>query len=146
MAVEPCSLATCCPAFYLLDRFHRQLGRRDVVRQRVLVDVQRGQPERHLRLQFGREALLRHIVAALHVQVVEGAEVALRQLRGGDRHEGHAEQAAQLVRTGPRGYLHVGTGRRRTDGLNTCSWDCASAHEMRWDGNVMLDSVRACVT
>lgn len=91
--------------FYLLDRFNRQLGRRNVVRQRVLVDVQSGQPERHLGLQFGCKALLRHIVAALHVQVVEGIQVALCQLRGGDRHEGHAEQAAQLVRTGSGGYL-----------------------------------------
>lgn len=90
---------------YLLDRFHRQLGRRYVVGQRMLVDVQRGQPQRHLRLQFRRKAFLRHIVAALHVQVVEGAQVALGQLGGRHRHECDAEEAAQLVRAGSGGYL-----------------------------------------
>lgn len=90
---------------YSLHSLDRQLSRRDIIAERVLVHVQGRQSQRHVRLQLGREPLLRYVVAALQVQVVHGVEVLLRQLGGRCGHEGHAEQAAQLVGAGSCGYL-----------------------------------------
>ena len=43
---------------YSLDSLHSELSGRHVVRQRVLVHVQRCQPQRHIGLKFWREPLL----------------------------------------------------------------------------------------
>lgn len=74
-----------------LDVLDVALGRRQIIRQDVLVDVQRGQSQGHFWLQFRGETLLRHVVAALHEQVVDGVQVGLGE--GGRRrgHKGDAE-------------------------------------------------------
>lgn len=57
------------------------------------MNVQGCQSKGHVRLEFGREPFLCHIVAALHEEIVECVQVGLGQ--GGSRrwHEGDAEQA-----------------------------------------------------
>lgn len=92
-----------------LDELDGELGGRKVVGQGVLVHVEGGQSEGQLWLQFRGEALLVDVVAALHVQVVQGVEVPLGQFGGGNGHEGDAEQATQLVSARTSGNLKIGT-------------------------------------
>lgn len=67
--------------------------------------VQGGQPQRHLRLQLGREPLLGDVVAALQKQIVQRVQVLLGQACRRHGHERNPEEAAQLVGTGPGRYL-----------------------------------------
>lgn len=78
-------------ACHLLNILDVTLGRRHVIGQHVLVDVQGGQSECHLGLQLGRESLLDHVVTALHEQVVEGVHVGLGQVCSRSGHKGYAE-------------------------------------------------------
>lgn len=80
----------------------------------MLVDVQGGQPKGYVRLQLWGEALLRHVVAALHEQVVESVQVCLCDGRRRRWHKGNAEEAAQLVGARSRGDLRGEAGERES--------------------------------
>lgn len=71
----------------------------------VLVDVEGGQPQGELVLELGGEPLLSHVVGALHVEILERHRVGPQQLVRVGRDEGDAEQAAEVVRSWPRGDL-----------------------------------------
>lgn len=71
----------------------------------MLMNVESGEPERNIWLELGREALLGHVVTALHVQVVQRVQVFLSERRGRYRNECYAEQAAQFMGSGSSSYL-----------------------------------------
>ena len=71
----------------------------------MLVDVEGGQPQGELVLELGSEPLLGHVVGALHVEILERHRVGPQQLVRVGRDEGDAEQAAEVVRSWPRGDL-----------------------------------------
>lgn len=100
---------------HLLDGFHGALGGRQIICQDVLMDVQGCQSKGHVRLEFGGEPLLCHIVAALHEQIVQGVQVVLGQGGGRRWHEGDAEQATQFMSTGPGGDLRGKQGGKSLD-------------------------------
>lgn len=55
------------------------------------MDVQGGQPKRHIRLQFWGESFLGDVITALHEQVIEGIQVGLSDGGGRRWHKGNAE-------------------------------------------------------
>ncbi len=93
---------------HLLDGLDCDLGVGPVAGHHVLVHVERGQPQRQLVLELGREPLVHHVVAALHVQVLEGHGVGAQERERVARHERHPEQAAKVVRARPGGDLKGG--------------------------------------
>ena len=89
----------------LLYRLDGELRRRDVIGERVLVDVERRQPDGGVVLEFRGEPLLDNVIAALRVQVIQRVEVPLSERSCGRRHEGHAEKTAEFVSPRARGDL-----------------------------------------
>lgn len=61
------------------------------------MDMQRGQHQRRVVLQFRCEPLLDYVVAALRVQVIQRVQVLLGEGGGRRRHERHSEQTPQFM-------------------------------------------------
>lgn len=98
---------------FSLDCFDREFPGQ-VVRERVLVNVQGCQPESQVVLELGCVTLLDDVVAALHVQIFEGNLVFLSKFRGFFRHECDSEETSEVVGPGPRCYLRVNATVRKS--------------------------------
>lgn len=98
------------PNYFIWDLLYgldRELRGGNIVRECVLVDVEGGQSQSSVVLEFGGESLLYHVVATLREEVVERRQVSLGQRSGRGRNESHPEEAPELVRSGSRSYLKV---------------------------------------
>ena len=73
------------------------------VGQGVLVHVQSSDAKSDIVFKLRREPFLHHVVAALHVEVVESARVPSQQIVGILGNERYPKQAAQVVGAGSSG-------------------------------------------
>jgi len=85
-----------------LDVLDGELGLH-FVGQGVLVHVQSSDAKSDIVFKLRREPFLHHVVAALHVEVVESARVPSQQIVGILGNERYPKQAAQVVGAGSSG-------------------------------------------
>ena len=74
-----------------------------LLRQHVLVHVQSSDAKSDIVFKLRREPFLHHVVAALHVEVVESVRVPSQQIVGILGNERYPKQAAQVVGAGSSG-------------------------------------------